>query len=85
MMPELGLAAEISQVTKGRKSFKGKKKMKKSHRHSILLRTKNSNTSLNTKSGCEILSTHSIFLMTVIKLVFKVHSVYSLSWSVGKK
>ena len=28
MMPELGLAAEISQVTKGRKSFRGEKNEK---------------------------------------------------------
>lgn len=85
MMPELCFGTKISQVTKGRKSLRGKKKITKLHRHSILLRIKNSNTSLNTKSGCEILSKHSIFVMTFIKLVFKVHSVHNLSWSTGKK
>ena len=69
-MPELGLGAEISQVTKRRKNFR-KKSHKITQARMNLMRTKNSNTSLNTKSGCEVLSRNSIFLMTFIKLVFK--------------
>lgn len=42
--------------------------------HVNLLRTKNSNNSLATKPGCEILSINSIFLMIFTKLVFKLHS-----------
>lgn len=68
---------------------KGEKKFqKKSHKITQawmnLMRTKNSNTSLNTKSGCEILSRNSTFLMTFIKLVFKAYSIHNLSWPVEK-
>lgn len=49
------------------------------------LRTKNSNINLGLKSGCEMLSIDSIFLMTFTKLFSKAYDVHSLFWPTGKK